>query len=284
MKYVKLNHETVPNDMEFCNRLQDVLRDEEKHLGLDRIVSSRISGLSSEITKACLPAGLRKPFPRNQMQTMTASGAKGTVVNANLISCNLGQQVLEGRRVPVMVSGKTLPSFRPFETNIRAGGYIADRFLTGVKPQEYYFHAMAGHEGLLDTVLKTSSSGYLQRCLVKGMEGLKAEYDNSVRDSDGTMIQFLYGEDGLDVTKQKHLKEFKFLAENYMSLARRLNSGGELDRIPDRGARAHRKAAMKKVKKKGKIDAMDPALAIFSPGSNKGSISESFAEEFKTVS
>ena len=284
MKYVKLNHETVLNDKEFCNRLQDVLREEEKHLGLDRAVNSQTSGLSSEITKACLPAGLRKPFPINQMQTMTASGAKGTVVNANLISCNLGQQVLEGRRVPVMVSGKTLPSFRPFETNIRAGGYITDRFLTGVKPQEYYFHAMAGREGLLDTALKTSSSGYLQRCLVKGMEGLKAEYDNSVRDSDGTMVQFLYGEDGLDVTKQKHLKKFKFLAENYMSLARRLNSGGELDKIPDRGARAHRKAAMKKVKKKGMIDAMDPALAIFSPGSNKGSISESFAEEFKTVS
>lgn len=284
MKYVKLDHEIVLNNEEFRNRLQEVLREGEKHLGLDRIVNSRTSILSSEITKACLPAGLRKPFPINQMQAMTASGAKGTVVNANLISCNLGQQVLEGRRVPVMVSGKTLPSFRPFETNIRAGGYITDRFLTGVKPQEYYFHAMAGREGLLDTALKTSSSGYLQRCLVKGMEGLKAEYDNSVRDSDGTMVQFLYGEDGLDVTKQGHLKEFKFLAENYMSLARRLNSGGELDKIPDRGARAHRKAAMKKVKKKGKIDAMDPALAIFSPGSNRGSISERFAEEFKIVS
>ena len=282
--YVKLENKTVVKDEELRMRLQDVLRDNEKQAGLDRVVSSRAATLSSEVTKACLPIGLRKPFPKNQMQTMTASGAKGTVVNANLISCNLGQQVLEGRRVPVMVSGKTLPSFKPFETNVRAGGYITDRFLTGVRPQEYFFHAMAGREGLLDTALKTSSSGYLQRCLVKGMEGLKVEYDNSVRDSDGTMVQFLYGEDGLDVTKQKHLKEFKFIAENYMSMAIRLNGGGEFDKIPDRGARAHHKAAMKRVKKKGKIDAMDPALALFSPGSNLGSVSESLATAFNDVS
>lgn len=283
-KYVTLDYIPTAKDEELHKRLRDVLRDDEKQAGLDRVCSSRASNLSSEVTAACLPAGLRKPFPQNQMQAMTTSGAKGTPVNANLISCNLGQQVLEGRRVPVMVSGKTLPSFKPFETNVRAGGYVTDRFLTGVKPQEYYFHAMAGREGLIDTAVKTARSGYLQRCLIKGMEGLKVEYDSSVRDSDGTMMQFVYGEDGLDVTKQKHLRDFKFLAENYMSLMAQLNIREDFSKIPDTGARGHHKAAIKTVRRTGQVDAMDPVLALYNPGSNMGSTSESFSTALKAVS
>ena len=283
-KYVTLDTPPNSGDPELRSRLEDVLRDDEKQAGLDSVFNSRTSTLSSEITSACLPAGLKKPFPYNNMQAMTTSGAKGSSVNASLISCNLGQQVLEGRRVPVMVSGKTLPSFKPFETNVRAGGYITDRFLTGVKPQEYYFHAMAGREGLIDTAVKTSRSGYLQRCLIKGMEGLKVEYDSSVRDSDGTMVQFLYGEDGLDVTKQKHLTDFNFLAENYLSLVAQLNVTEEFQQIINEEATEWQKMAMKKVKKSGNIDAMDPVLAVFNPGSVMGSTSENFASALKTVS
>ncbi len=282
-KYVTLDSNPDASKKELLNRLQDVLRDDGKQAGLDSVVNSRTSTLSSEITLACLPTGLRKPFPKNQMQAMTTSGAKGSPVNANLISCNLGQQVLEGGRVPVMVSGKTLPSFKPFETKVRAGGYITDRFLTGVKPQEYYFHAMAGREGLIDTAVKTSRSGYLQRCLIKGMEGLKVEYDSSVRDSDGTMVQFLYGEDGLDVTKQKHLRDFKFLAENYMSLVAQLNVREDYPKTVNAAAGDWHKQAMKMVRG-GKVDAMDPVLAMFNPGSCMGSTSETFASALKVVS
>lgn len=280
-KYVTLDDKQRGFKKELHNRLEDVLRDDEKQAGLDSVFNSRTALLSSEITKGCLPSGLRKPFPKNQMQTMTTSGAKGSSVNANLISCNLGQQVLEGRRVPVMVSGKTLPSFKPFETKVRAGGYITDRFLTGVKPQEYYFHAMAGREGLIDTAVKTSRSGYLQRCLIKGMEGLKVQYDSSIRDDDGSMIQFLYGEDGLDVTKQKHLTDFKFLAENYLSVVAQLNMREEFAKLKDVGASDWSKAAMKLVRKTRDIGAMDPVLAIHNPGAVYGSTSESFATASK---
>ena len=280
-KYVTLEGSTAANDNELRLRLEDVMRDEAKQTGLDHVCNSETAKLSTAITAACLPNGLQKPFPRNQMQAMTLSGAKGSLVNANLISCNLGQQVLEGRRVPVMVSGKTLPSFKPFETNVRAGGYITDRFLTGVKPQEYYFHAMAGREGLIDTAVKTSRSGYLQRCLIKGMEGLKSEYDSSVRDSDGSIIQFRYGEDGLDVTKQKHLTDFRFLAENYLSLVAQLNIKEEYAKLPDKGAAEYHRMAMKKIKKSGRVNAIDPCLALFDPGSSLGSTSESFATALK---
>ena len=283
LKYVTLSTQLNDNDSELRMRLEDVMHDEVKRVGLDVVYNSRTSSLSSKITKACLPSGLRKPFPYNQMQAMTSSGAKGSAVNANLISCNLGQQVLEGKRVPVMISGKTLPSFKAYETQVRAGGYITDRFLTGVKPQEYYFHAMAGREGLIDTAVKTSRSGYLQRCLIKGMEGLRVEYDTSVRDSDGSIIQFLYGEDGLDVTKTKHLTDYTFLAQNYLSLVAQLHIPEEYGKISNDEAKNWQKTAMKKIRKTGNIDAMDPVLSVFNPGSVWGSTSELFASTLKAV-
>lgn len=280
LKYVTLDESDLPDQKkqkELTKRLGEVLKDNAKQAGLDNVYKARTDKLSSETTSMCLPAGLAKAFPKNQMQTMTTTGAKGSVVNANLISCNLGQQVLEGRRVPVMVSGKTLPSFKPFETKVRAGGYITDRFLTGVKPQEYYFHAMAGREGLIDTAVKTARSGYLQRCIIKAMEGLKSHYDATVRDSDGSMIQFLYGEDGLDVTKQKHLTDFRFLIENYLSMVANLELKQNLHRLKDSGAGEYNKLAIKRYQKTRKLDCIDPALALYNPGSNVGSTSESFA-------
>jgi DNA-directed RNA polymerase I subunit RPA1 len=134
-----------------------------------------------------------------------------------------------------MSSGRTLPSFAPYDPNPRADGFITDRFLTGVRPQEYYFHCMAGREGLVDTAVKTSRSGYLQRCLVKHLEELKVSYDHTVRDGEGGVVQFLYGEDGVDPTKAPHLdcepRTFEFLARNHKSLQKKYPAlpGSSLD-------------------------------------------------------
>ena len=134
---------------------------------------------------------------------MVTTGAKGSTVNQSQVSCALGQQALEGRRVPRLSSGRTLPSFAPYDPDPRADGFIMDRFLTGIRPQEYYFHCMAGREGLVDTALKTSRSGYLQRCLEsRGTEGLLRLHCEERR---GGVVQFLYGEDGLDPTKATYL-------------------------------------------------------------------------------
>ena len=280
-KYVTLDDTSNGSNAELKARLEDVLRDDAKQAGLDGVYNSRTAQVSSEVTKACLPSGLFKPYPRNQMQLMTSSGAKGSSVQTSLISCNLGQQVLEGRRVPIMASGKSLPSYKPFETQVRAGGYITDRFLTGVRPQSYYFHAMAGREGLIDTAVKTSRSGYLQRCLIKGMEGLKVEYDTSVRDPNGSMIQFLYGEDGLDITKQRHLREFRFTAENMEAFISQVNVQEVYGRTLHDEAADWQKRAMKAVRKTGRMDAMDPVTTMFNPGSSLGSTSEAFALALK---
>ena len=154
---------------------------------------------------------------------MVSTGAKGSTVNQSQVSCALGQQALEGRRVPRLSSGRTLPSFAPYDPNPRADGFIMDRFLTGIRPQEYYFHCMAGREGLVDTAVKTSRSGYLQRCLVKHLEELKVCYDSTVRNAEGGIVQFLYGEDGLDPTKATYLNcsssAFEYMARNHDALA-----------------------------------------------------------------
>ncbi|EED21466.1 DNA-directed RNA polymerase I subunit (Rpa190), putative [Talaromyces stipitatus ATCC 10500] len=284
LKYVTLDQNPAADqDAELRRRLEDVLRDDQKQSGLDSVYNSQTRKLTSDIAASCLPHGLIKQFPWNQMQLMTTTGAKGSSVNANLISCNLGQQVLEGRRVPVMVSGKTLPSYRAFETHPQAGGYVCGRFLTGIKPQEYYFHTMAGREGLIDTAVKTAKSGYLQRCLIKGMEAVKVEYDSSVRDTanGGSVIQFIYGEDGLDVGKQVHLQNFSFLANNYVSTMAQLNMTQDFHALEKPEVLQWHKDAMKQVRKTGRLDAKDPTLAVYQPGGHYGSVSEAFSLALK---
>ncbi|TFK43688.1 hypothetical protein BDQ12DRAFT_702711 [Crucibulum laeve] len=271
----------IPDALETL--LEEVLRDDNKMAGLDVTVKTKLSKLTSSISDACLPDGLLRKFPHNHMQTMTLSGAKGSAVNVRQISCALGQQELEGRRVPVMVSGKTLPSFRAFETKAIAGGYVGSRFLTGIKPQEFYFHCMAGREGLIDTAVKTSRSGYLQRCLIKHLEGIRVHYDHTVRGSDSSIYQFAYGGDALDVTKQKHLYEFDFIAQNETSILQRLRPGEAAKHVDDSTATSYMKKVLKRSPTRpdkntpAKRDKYDPVLSLYSPSRYLGSTSEQFA-------
>ncbi|TYZ59332.1 hypothetical protein PybrP1_008512 [[Pythium] brassicae (nom. inval.)] len=190
---------------------------------LDAHMMGTVHGSNSDIIKTCLPAGQTKAFPANGFSLMVLTGAKGSMVNHSQISCGLGQQALEGRRVPILSSGRSLPSYEPFDPAPRAGGYITDRFLTGLRPQEYYHHCMAGREGLVDTAVKTSRSGYLQRCLMKHLEDLQVSYDHTVRGADGSVVQFLYGEDGVDPLMSAMLSgkdaEFSFQAMNHRSIS-----------------------------------------------------------------
>ncbi|KAF9570983.1 hypothetical protein EC968_001124 [Mortierella alpina] len=258
---------------EFEEKLETVLRSDEQLAGLDATMKSTVNELTTSVQNACIPNGLMKKFPHNNMQTMTVSGAKGSYVNVTQISCALGQQELEGRRVPIMVSGKSLPSFAPYDSSARAGGYIAGRFLTGIRPQEYYFHCMAGREGLIDTAVKTSRSGYLQRCLIKHLEGLKVGYDQTVRDSDGSILQFHYGEDSLDVIKQAHINQFKFSAENSLALIAKYRPAQVLPLLNQTDAMAYNKKVARKPHK------YDPTLSVYSPSSHIGAVSEAFEQK-----
>uniref|UniRef100_A0A8C5GLR2 DNA-directed RNA polymerase subunit n=1 Tax=Gouania willdenowi TaxID=441366 RepID=A0A8C5GLR2_GOUWI len=197
--------------------------------------------VNNDINKVCMPVGLHTSFPDNNLQLMVQSGAKGSTVNTMQISCLLGQIELEGRRPPLMPSGKFLPCFQPYDPSPGAGGFVSGRFLTGIKPQEFFFHCMAGREGLVDTAVKTSRSGYLQRCVVKHLEGLVVQYDLTVRDSDGSVIQFLYGEDGLDIPKTPFLQpqQFPFIEDNYEVIRRSQGLDEVLARLDPHAAAKH---------------------------------------------
>ncbi|CAH9125930.1 unnamed protein product [Cuscuta epithymum] len=204
---------------------------------LDMKMKNQLNKKAKNMDKDLLLKGLLRPFPKNCISLMTVTGAKGSTVNFQQISSYLGQQELEGKRVPRMVSGKTLPCFPPWDFTSRAGGFITDRFLTGLRPQEYYFHCMAGREGLVDTAVKTSRSGYLQRCLVKNLESLTVCYDYTVRDADGSIIQFYYGEDAVDVHRTSFLKNLKALQKNEETIRQKFRHAREfnsyIEKLPD---------------------------------------------------
>eukprot|EP00002_Diphylleia_rotans_P012997 TRINITY_DN2531_c0_g1_i4.p1 TRINITY_DN2531_c0_g1~~TRINITY_DN2531_c0_g1_i4.p1 ORF type:complete len:1671 (+),score=368.10 TRINITY_DN2531_c0_g1_i4:68-5080(+) len=252
------------------HHLEPIIRTTAGSKDMDQQMKSVLNPITSEIIKKCIPSGQVKPFPSNNMSMMVLSGAKGSLVNFSQICCLLGQQELEGRRVPMMASGKTLPCFDPFDYSPRAGGFIGGRFLTGIRPQEYFFHCMAGREGLVDTAVKTSHSGYLQRCIIKHLEGLRVEYDYTVRNIDGSVVQFFYGEDSLDPTKTKFLEKPEFFANNYTNLLHRFKPELASRVLDTSKAIKYRKKATKTPEK------YDPVMSIHNPCKNLGSVSERF--------
>jgi DNA-directed RNA polymerase II subunit RPB1 len=137
----------------------------------------------------------------NRMIAMMKAGSKGSVTNvAQMVAC-VGQQNIEGKRIPYGFQDRTLPHYKKYDDGAEARGFIESSFIRGLTPQEFYFHAMSGREGLIDTAVKTADTGYIQRQLVKAMEDLTTQHDGTVRDANGNITQFRYGEDGINATK-----------------------------------------------------------------------------------
>ena len=122
-----------------------------------------------------------------------------------MISC-LGQQNVDGKRIPYGFDDRTLPHFTKYDDSPEARGFVENSFINGLTPEELYFHAMGGRTGLIDTAVKTSSTGYIQRRLIKSLEDLSVRYDMSVRNSKNKIIQFTYGTDGINTMKVENIK------------------------------------------------------------------------------
>lgn len=142
----------------------------------------------------------------NSVKAMVTAGSKGSFINISQIIACVGQQNVEGKRIPYGFKKRTLPHFSKDDIGSESRGFVENSYLRGLSPQEFYFHAMGGREGLIDTACKTAETGYIQRRLVKAMETVMARYDGTLRTSGGQVVQFLYGEDGMDavwIEKQK---------------------------------------------------------------------------------
>jgi len=134
----------------------------------------------------------------NSVKAMVTCGSKGSFINISQIIACVGQQNVEGKRIPYGFRRRTLPHFFKDDLGPESRGFVENSYLRGLSPQEFFFHAMGGREGLIDTACKTAETGYIQRRLVKAMETVMAQYDGTLRTSGGNVVQFLYGEDGMD--------------------------------------------------------------------------------------
>lgn len=165
------------------------------------MMETKINALLDKARDDAGKLGRKSLSQENRFVVMVNSGSKGGTTNiAQMISC-LGQQNVDGRRIPYGFEHRTLPHYAKFDDSPEARGFVESSFIRGLTPEELFFHAMGGRVGLIDTAVKTSQTGYIQRRLIKGMEDLKVEYDMTVRDAMRRVIQFSYGDDGVDTTK-----------------------------------------------------------------------------------
>ncbi|MBW2975783.1 DNA-directed RNA polymerase subunit A' [Candidatus Woesearchaeota archaeon] len=140
---------------------------------------------------------------KSHTMVMADSGARGNLLNLAQMAACVGQQAMRGKRIEKGYSERTLSCFKKGDLSPAAHGFIANGFKNGLNPYEFFFGAMTGRDSLMDTALRTPKSGYLYRRLSNAMQDLKVEYDNTVRDAAKRIIQFNYGEDGIDVSKSE---------------------------------------------------------------------------------
>ena len=140
----------------------------------------------------------------NNIYKAIASGSKGSMFNLYQINCSLGQQMVLNRKIPYQYNNGTRSSiYEPLQKeseSLESKGFIKNSFSSGLSPQEFIFHAMAGREGICNVSTNTSKSGYIYRCLVKLCEDICVKHDCTVRNSDNDIIQFLYGNHNFDPT------------------------------------------------------------------------------------
>ena len=161
----------------------------------------QVGNVLNDATSQTGKIGVKSLDPSNRFVKIVKSGSKGSMLNiSQMISC-LGQQSIDGKRVPYGFDNRTLPHFSKYDDSPEARGFVKNSYISGLTAPELFFHAMGGRMGLIDTAVKTATTGYIQRRLVKGLEDLKVEYDGTVRNNMGKIVQFAYGDDGAETTR-----------------------------------------------------------------------------------
>jgi DNA-directed RNA polymerase subunit A' len=203
-------HRTVKHAEKEVDKLTKQLRDGE----LERLPGQSLDEsfeiyVMDELSKAREKAGKVADLDFNMDNAgviMTRSGARGSTMNIGQMAACLGQQSVRGKRIMRGYLDRALPHFNAGDPSPKARGFVNSSYRDGLDPVEFFFHAMGGREGLVDTAVRTQQSGYMQRRLINAMEHLRVEYDETVRNSIGDIVQFKYGEDGVDPARSDHGK------------------------------------------------------------------------------
>ena len=200
----KINEVIANQKKEVANLIHQV------HLGILDNKSGRTnqeffeSEVNNILNKASSESGkiaIDRLNKENRFVNIVKSGSKGSVLNiSQMISC-LGQQNVDNKRIPYSYPNRTLPHFKQFNDTPVARGFVESSFISGLTPEELFFHAMGGRVGLIDTAVKTSQTGYIQRRLIKGMEDVMVCYDRTVRNNKQKIVQFSYGGTNFDTVR-----------------------------------------------------------------------------------
>ncbi len=206
------------------NKITDVIISKKKevqtlidktHLGIfenktgktdDEEIETQINNILGQALIEAGKIGRNSLQKDNRFVIMVDAGSKGSSLNISQMTSCVGQQTVDGKRIPYGFDNRTLPHYNKFDNSPEARGFVENSFISGLIPQELFFHAMGGRVGLIDTAVKTSQTGYIQRRLIKGMEDLKIEYDMTVRNNKNKIIQFSYGDDNFDTTTIENQK------------------------------------------------------------------------------
>ena len=159
---------------------------------------TKVNNVLNQATAETAKIGLKNLRKDNRFVAMFRAGSKGSELNISQMIACVGQQNVNNKRIPYGFDERTLPHFTKFDDTPKARGFVESSYINGLSPSELFFHAMGGRVGLIDTAVKTSTTGYIQRRLVKGLEDLSVNYDMTVRSNKGKIVQFLYGDDGID--------------------------------------------------------------------------------------
>jgi DNA-directed RNA polymerase II subunit RPB1 len=192
-KVVEIEHQIT--DMENDNNLLDPELFED-------IMTSELNTVGGNIGKMVSD----QLNPLNNFSLMAKSGSKGSDLNIGQIMGCLGQQIIDSKRVQKKVNKRSLPHYFQNDDTPEARGFVASSYVDGLKAQEQFFHTMGGREGLIDTAIKTAVTGYISRKLIKGMEDIHIVYDGTVRNSTNTIIQYCYGDSGVNQSAQTEIK------------------------------------------------------------------------------
>lgn len=181
---------------------------------MDETLELKILERLNKARNACGQVIKRYVNDSNHASVMILSGARGSITSLIQMSACVGQQAMRGKRIDKGYRGRTLSCFKRGDLSPEARGFIIHGFKHGLNPKEFFFGTVTGRDALMDTALRTPKSGYLYRRLANAMQDLRVEYDGTVRDANGRVIQFAYGDDGVDVSRSENGKiDVKRIAE-----------------------------------------------------------------------
>lgn len=232
---ITISVEDFDLDENLIKETEKIIRDAEKKV--DEILESEKQGTielipgksieeSREIhimktlneSRTKIGAIIKKEFPdTNPVSHMIKSGGKGNILNIAQMASGVGQQAFQGGRVDIGYTERTLPFFEKKDLSPKSRGFIKGSFIKGLRPDEFFFQAITGRDSVMDTALRTPKSGYLYRRLASAFQDIRKEYDSTIRDGGNNIIQFKYGDDGLDVSRL-HLKNGELAAGEAIGL------------------------------------------------------------------